>query len=114
MSRSGRSATRIGRIPKLIVRVRFPSPAPHAEFPAQVAYRPGSLDPFLTPLDARVPDWPPLWASHTYTAPPQRPLPIMEGALLLTDLPPVLPCACSAGSGSGRCGASDSEVPVAT
>ena len=38
----------------------------------------------------------------------------MEGALLLTDLLPALPCACSAGSGSGRCGAIDSEVPVAT
>jgi hypothetical protein len=38
----------------------------------------------------------------------------MEGALLLTDLLPAWPCACSAGSGSGRCGAIDSEVPVAT
>src|SRR5215470_408526 len=38
----------------------------------------------------------------------------MEGALLLTDLLPALPCACSAGSGSGRSGASDSEIPVAT
>ena len=26
------------QLPKLIVRVRFPSPAPYAEFPAQVAY----------------------------------------------------------------------------
>ena len=38
----------------------------------------------------------------------------MEGALLLTDLLPAWPCACSAGSGSGRCGAIDSEVPGAT
>src|ERR1022692_413152 len=49
------------------------------------------------------------------TLPPrQRALPIIEGALLLTDLLPAWPCACSAGSGSGRCGAIDSEVPVAT
>src|SRR5215470_9251646 len=37
-----------------------------------------------------------------------------KGPLLLTDLLPALPCACSAGSASGSCGAIDSEVPVAT
>src|ERR1022692_3667446 len=57
---------------------------------------------------------PAIRASHPYTAPRQRPLPIIEGALLLTDRLPAWPCACSAGSGSGRCGAIDSEVPGAT
>src|SRR5215471_17263849 len=33
--------------------------------------------------------------------------------LVFTDLLPALPCACSAGSGPGRCGAGDGEVPVA-
>jgi hypothetical protein len=42
----------------------------------------------------------------------QGPLPSMEGALLLTDLPPARLCAWSAGSGSGRPGAIDGEVPV--
>jgi hypothetical protein len=49
------------------------------------------------------------------TLPPrQRPLPITERALLLTDLLPARPCARSAGSGSGRCRAGDGEVPVGT
>src|SRR5262249_35859827 len=34
-------------------------------------------------------------------------------ALSSTEFPPAPPRACSAGSGPGRCGASDSEVPVA-
>ena len=40
LPRSGRSGTQICRIPKLIVRVRFPSPAPYAELPAQATYGP--------------------------------------------------------------------------
>jgi hypothetical protein len=38
--RSSPVEARIAQIPKLRVRVRFPSPAPHAEFPAQATYRP--------------------------------------------------------------------------
>src|SRR5215469_11297443 len=37
----------------------------------------------------------------------------MEGASLPTDPLPALPRACGAGSCSRRCGADDSEVPVA-
>src|SRR3984893_3696388 len=36
-----------------------------------------------------------------------------KGLCCLTDLLPAWPCACRAGSGSGRCGASDGEVPGA-
>jgi hypothetical protein len=55
-------AAGIGRIPKLIVRVRFSSPAPGSIFPAQVAYRRSSLlprcDPLGRPRARCVPDWP--------------------------------------------------------
>src|SRR5690349_9656526 len=60
--RSGRSEAPDRSDPKLIVRVRFPSPAPGNVFPAQVTYRPSSPSLCCGPLGglcARcVPDWP--------------------------------------------------------